>query len=47
MFLHHLHFGLVDRITLSDTTSFFDVALVESLVFLDYQIYAIKFAKNK
>lgn len=43
MFLHHFHLGLVDRI-LSVIQPFFflDVAIVESSVFTDYQIYPIK-----
>ena len=42
MFLHHFHFGLVDRILSVIQQVFFDVALVESSVFTDYQIYLIK-----
>lgn len=44
MFLHHFHFGLVDRIlsVIQQVFFFFDVALVESSVFTDYQIYAVK-----
>lgn len=42
MFLHHFHFGLVDRILSVIQQVFFDVARVESSVFNDYQIYPIK-----
>lgn len=42
MFLHHFHFGLVDRLLSVIQQVFFDVALVESSVFTDYQIYLIK-----
>lgn len=42
MFLHHFHFGLVDRILSVIQQVFFYVARVESSVFNDYQIYPIK-----
>lgn len=42
MFLHHFHFGLVDRILSVIQQFFFYVARVESSIFTDYQIYPIK-----
>lgn len=47
MLLHHFHFGLVDRILSVIQQFFFDVALVESSVFTDYQIYPIKLERIK